>query len=135
MRRWSPAARALTLTGWLTTLVSLPLWLGWQSSMPHGWWIAGVLSLPLLAAGPGLWRAKLYTHGWCSLLSLAYMALGLMEVFATSVGRTPAMVHLLAAVALFMGCVLYPRLHNREQAAHAIHRDQTRPAAREPAES
>ena len=56
MRRWSPAARALTLTGWLTTLVSLPLWLGWQSSMPHGWWIAGVLSLPLLAAGPGLWR-------------------------------------------------------------------------------
>ena len=61
MRRWSPAARALTLAGWLTTLVSLPLWLGWQSSMPHGWWIAGVLSLPLLAAGPrwgecvGIW--------------------------------------------------------------------------------
>lgn len=119
MRRWSPAARHLTLLGWLSTLVSLPLWLGWQSSMPHGGWIAAVLCLPLLTAGPGLWRRRLYTYGWCSLLSLGYMALGLMEVFATSVGRAPAMCHLLAAVALFLGCVLYPRLHNREQAAQA----------------
>lgn len=117
MRRWSPAARALTLGGWLVALVSLPLWFGWYSTMPYGWGIAAVLCLPLLAAGPGLWRRKLYTHGWCSLLSLAYMTLGLMEVFATSVGRAPAMIHLLGAVALFMGCILYPRLYNREQAA------------------
>ena len=83
--------------------------------MPYGWGIAIVLCLPLALAGPGLWKRRKYTYAWCSLLSLAYMALGLMEVFATSVGRTPAMLHLLSTVGLFLGCVLYPRLYNREQ--------------------
>lgn len=115
MMRWSPLARALALLGWAATILTLLLWFGWLSTMPYGWGIAIMLCLPLFAAGPGLWKRRGYTYAWCSLLSLAYMALGLMEVFATSVGRTPAMAHLLAAVALFLGCVLYPRLSNREQ--------------------
>ncbi len=108
-------ARALALLGWATTMMTLLLWFGWRSTMPYGWGIAIVLCLPLALAGPGLWKRRKYTYAWCSLLSLAYMALGLMEVFATSVGRTPAMLHLLATVCLFLGCVLYPLLYNREQ--------------------
>jgi uncharacterized membrane protein len=95
----------------LLALVGLAL--AWELKLaplrPGGSWLA-LKALPLLAALPGIARGRRYTHQWCSMLALAYVAEG--AVRATS-DRGPsallAAVELALAVALFAGCVLYAR--------------------------
>ena len=74
---------------WLACLATLLVWFGWLAG--------SLLFVPLLFAGPGLWRGRGYTFAWVSLLSLFYIALGLTEAFSSPAVRGLATAHVLAA--------------------------------------
>jgi uncharacterized membrane protein len=59
----------------------LALCLGWELAVT-GSWAWALKALPLLPALPGLWRYRMYTYRWVSLLVWAYTTEGL--VHATS---------------------------------------------------
>lgn len=92
---------------WLACLATLLVWFGWM--------IGGLLCVPLLFAGPGLWQGRGYTFAWVSLLSLFYIALGLTEAFSSPAVRGLATAHVLAAGGLFMACILTNRLRAVER--------------------
>lgn len=92
---------------WLACLISLLAWFGWL--------VGGLLCVPLLFAGPGLWRGRSYTFAWVSLQSLFYIALGLTEAFSSPAARGFATAHVLAAGGLFLSCILTNRLRAVER--------------------
>ena len=67
-------------------------------------------ALPLLVPVFGILRGKRYTHQWLSLLSLAYLAEGLVRVTSDAPGdRWPAAIEIGLTVILFAGCLGYAR--------------------------
>lgn len=73
-------SRALSLAA---TAALLLLCLGWELLLTGSWFWA-LKSLPLLPALPGLWRYRLYTYRWVSLLVWVYAAEGLVHVGSSS---------------------------------------------------
>ena len=75
----APAWRRANLLLWLA-LVALCLgWeLWWAPLRPGGSWLA-LKALPLLAAAPGMWRGRLYTYQWMSMLVWVYMTEGVVR--------------------------------------------------------
>ena len=67
------------------------------------------LALPLLAPLKGLWTRSAYTHRWASLLVIAYIAYGLVEVIANPGLRSWASGVLVIAFLLFVSLVTYLR--------------------------
>ncbi|HUR41844.1 MAG TPA: DUF2069 domain-containing protein [Verrucomicrobiae bacterium] len=93
--RW---ARIAVLATHAALLIGLPLLGG----------IGGALAaLPLLMPAPGLWRARAYTHAWCSLLVVFYTA-GLLVMAKTGSGAGWLALAMLSA-AEFVSLVLYVR--------------------------
>jgi len=75
IRCWARAAfvLALTLALWCV------LWEGWFAPLrPGGSWLT-LKALPIAAALPGLWRARRYTAQWASLVTIFYVAEGVMR--------------------------------------------------------
>jgi len=111
--REAPAAvrRARSLVA-LTLLLLVVLGLAWELLLAptgRGTWAAKVL--PLLLALPGLWRHRLYTYRWLSLLVWLYVTEGLVR--ATSEGglsQPLAALQVLLASGLFVLTVHYIRL-------------------------
>jgi uncharacterized membrane protein len=107
-----PAAafNRLALAG-LLALIALGLaWELWLAPLrPGGSWLV-LKVLPLLAPLPGLLRARRYTHQWCSMLALAYVAEGLVRWTSdTGLSSRLAIVEFALAATLFTACVLYAR--------------------------
>lgn len=106
-----PVRRARALVA-LTLLLLVVLGLAWElwlAPTGRGTWAAKVL--PLLLALPGLWRHRLYTYRWLSLLVWLYVTEGLVR--ATSEGglsQPLAALQVLLASALFVFTVHYIRL-------------------------
>jgi uncharacterized membrane protein len=107
----APVRRARALVA--LTLVLLAVlglaWELWLAPTGRGTWAAKVL--PLLLALPGLWRHRLYTYRWLSLLVWLYVTEGLVR--ATSEGglsQPLAALQVLLASALFVLTVHYIRL-------------------------
>jgi uncharacterized membrane protein len=73
------------------------------------WW--GLKALPLALALPGLWRMRLYTYRWMSLLVWLYFMEGVVRAWSDA---APSRYFALAAVALsstvFVACVAHARL-------------------------
>jgi uncharacterized membrane protein len=95
----------------LLALIALGLaWELWLAPLrPGGSWLV-LKVLPLLAPLPGLLHARRYTHQWCSMLALAYVAEGLVR--ATSdpgPSARLAMIEFALALSLSTACVLYAR--------------------------
>lgn len=114
-------ARIATLSGLLGLLGLIPLWYGWLSpptAIPAAVAV-GILLLPLLAAAPGLLRARVYTHAWTSMLSLLYFAHGIGEFFGSPADRAYAALEVILAVSLYIGAVTYTRLRKRGTAQDA----------------
>jgi uncharacterized membrane protein len=104
VRRWQALALACTIG-------LLLLGLGWEL-----WWAPtgrGTLALkvlPLLPALPGLWRHRLYTYRWLSLLVWLYFTEG--AVRATSehgTGAALAAAEVALSLLLFIACAAYVR--------------------------
>lgn len=91
-------ARAVVLASHAGLLLGLPV-LGGAAGV--------VAALPLLAPAPGLWRARAYTHAWCSLLIVFYTA-GLLVAYKTAGGAGWLSLATLSALE-FVALVLYVR--------------------------
>lgn len=70
-----------------------------------GW----LLAVPLLLPLPGLWRARPYTHAWCSMLIVFYVGGLLAEAWANPESATRAFALALLAAAEFIALVLFVR--------------------------
>jgi uncharacterized membrane protein len=104
VRRW----QALAVT---TTVALLVLGVGWELWWsPTGRGTLALKMLPLLLPLPGLWRHRLYTYRWLSLLVWLYVAEG--AVRATSEGGLSAVLaaaELALSLLLFIACAAYVR--------------------------
>ncbi len=105
-------SRALALASCLALIL---LGLGWEWLL-NGSWFWSLKVLPLLPALPGLWRYRLYTYRWVSLLVWVYAAEGLVHVGSSSgLARWLGLAETLLAVALFS----FVTLHIRQRLAAA----------------
>lgn len=75
----APAWRRANLTLWAALIVLCLGWeLWWAPLRPGGSWLA-LKVLPLLAAAPGMWRGRLYTYQWMSMLVWFYLTEGVVR--------------------------------------------------------
>jgi uncharacterized membrane protein len=72
--------------------------------------VAIVLSIPLIAPLPGLWRGNRYTYRWATLCVVPYFIVGLTEVIANPVSRIQSAAMLVLALAWFVTLVAYLRV-------------------------
>jgi uncharacterized membrane protein len=106
-----PVRRARGLVA-ATLALLVALCLAWELVLAptgRGTWAMKVL--PLVLCAPGLWRHRLYTYRWLSLLVWLYVTEGLVR--ATSEGGLSqwlAAAEVALATALFVLCVHYIRL-------------------------
>lgn len=108
----SPRHFNLAASASLVALILLCLaWETWLAPLrPGGSWLV-LKAAPLLAPLFGILRARRYTHQWTSMLSLAYLAEGLVRSTSDSgpsVALAVAEVGL--ATTLFAACVGYARV-------------------------
>jgi uncharacterized membrane protein len=98
-----------------SALALVALGLAWELWLaPTGRGTLALKVLPLLLPLPGLWKRRLYTYRWTSLLVWLYFTEG--AVRATSerdAGATLAAVEVLLSLALFTACLLHVRRHTR----------------------
>jgi Predicted membrane protein len=76
------------------------LW--WAPLRPGGSWLA-LKVLPLLAAAPGMWRGRLYTYQWMSMLVWFYLTEGVVRGLTDpqALSRTLGWVECALALAAF----------------------------------
>jgi uncharacterized membrane protein len=100
--------RNITLASTVALIVLCLAWELWWA--PTGSGTLAIKALPLLPALPGLWRYRLYTFRWLSLLIWVYAGEGLLR--ATS-DRGPsvalACVELVLSMLIFVACVMHIR--------------------------
>jgi len=110
------AARRLTLCQWATLFILLLIWhlyLQGPSIAPGLLW---VLLPPLLLAIPGLWRGKLYTYKWLTLLVPWYFTHGVVDLWQPAPLFWLALLEVLLSCGLFVTAILYLRAHRASEA-------------------
>lgn len=119
VRQAPDGVRRLRMAALALTAALVVLGAGWELAWaPTGRGTLALKVLPLLLPLPGLWRHRLYTYRWLSLLVWLYVAEG--AVRATSdpgVSARLAAVELALGVLLFAVCALYVRMRLRGAAA------------------
>lgn len=106
---------AASLVGLIVLGTTWELWLA--PLRQGGTWLV-LKVVPLLLALFGVLRGRRYTHQWASLLSLLYLCEGLVR--ATSdrgLSHYLAMVEVVLATTLLLGCALFARWTARQQPA------------------
>ncbi len=110
-------ARLLHLCALTSLLALILLGLAWELWLaplrPGGSWLVLKIA-PLLLAVPGLWRRKLYTLQWTSMLILIYVIEGIVR--ATSdrgPSATLGWVEVVLTVVYFVSVVAYLRPYKR----------------------
>lgn len=103
---WTRTVAIASLLGMILLGLSWELWLA-----PTGRGTLALKVLPLLLPLPGLFRDRLYTYRWLSLMVWLYFTEGVVR--ATSdhgVGASLAIVELLLCLLLFAACAAHVRL-------------------------
>jgi uncharacterized membrane protein len=115
--RWSRWLALASLLGLIVLGVAWELWLA-----PTGSGTLAIKVLPLLLPLPGLWRARLYTYRWVSLLVWIYFAEGVVRA-TTDKGLSAmlAAIQVVLCLLLFIACALHVRwrLHRAAREATA----------------
>ena len=103
----APPAAARGATFALVALIVLAVtWECWLAPLRPGGSALVLKALPLACALPGVWRRKLYTLQWASMLVLLYMAEGIVRGM-TDGGLSARLGWLEVALAtLFLACAL-----------------------------
>ncbi|MGN6082654.1 DUF2069 domain-containing protein [Trinickia sp.] len=103
----APPAAARGATFALVALIVLAMtWECWLAPLRPGGSALVLKALPLACALPGVWRRKLYTLQWASMLVLLYMAEGIVRGM-TDGGLSARLGWLEVALAtLFLACAL-----------------------------
>jgi len=102
------------LTRWLAlggTAALIALGLGWELWLaPTGSGTLALKVVPLLPALPGLWRYRLFTYRWLSLLLWLYVAEGLVRA-STEAGlvRGLAVLEVMLSLLIFVACAWHVR--------------------------
>jgi uncharacterized membrane protein len=115
--RWSRALAVGSLLGLIALGLAWELWLA-----PTGSGTLAIKVLPLLIPLPGLWRARMYTYRWVSLLVWLYFGEGVVRAYSDkglSAGLAAVQVGL--CLVLFVACALHVRwrLHRAARRAAA----------------
>lgn len=86
--------------------LSWELWLA-----PTGRGTLAIKALPLLLAIKGVWRYRLYTFRWLSLLVWLYVSEGCVRAYGdTGLSAGLAVLELLLSLILFAACAMHVRL-------------------------
>ncbi|MEK8088548.1 DUF2069 domain-containing protein [Thermithiobacillus plumbiphilus] len=104
-------AHGAALTGYFGLIILTLIWeTRWAPSSyaPPVVWLA-IKAVPLLFPLRGMLHGRIYTYAWASMLSLAYLAEGVVLVYADAAQRLPALLEVLLASAMFAGCNVYVR--------------------------
>lgn len=102
------ASRLLAVASATGLIVLGLVWELWLAPTGTGTWALKVL--PLLPALPGLWRARLYTYRWVSLLVWLYFTEGVVRaVTEPGLSGALALLQVLLCLLLFVACVLQVR--------------------------
>jgi len=102
------------LTRWLALagcVALIALGLAWELWLaPTGRGTLALKVLPLLPALPGLWRYRLFTYRWLSLLLWLYVAEGLVRA-STELGlvRGLAVLEVMLSLLVFVACAWHVR--------------------------
>jgi len=115
--RWSRRLALGSLLGLIVLGLAWELWLA-----PTGSGTPAIKVLPLLLPLPGLWRARMYTYRWVSLLVWIYFAEGVVRA-TTDKGLSAVLagIEVLLCLLLFVACALHVRwrLHRAAREATA----------------
>jgi uncharacterized membrane protein len=106
-RAWNTISSAA-----LIALIGLCLaWELWLAPLrPGGSWLV-LKVLPLLAPLFGILHGKRYTHGWTSMLAIAYFVEGVVRAYSDSgLSAKLAGVEIALAVVLFASAIFYIRM-------------------------
>lgn len=108
--------RLLALTSHILLLVLMSYWCFFVESKRSysALFLFLVYILPLILPLPGILRGKPYTHAWVNFFILIYFMHGLTVVYAEPSERMFAILELLLATAMFVGCCMFARLRGRE---------------------
>jgi uncharacterized membrane protein len=117
MNSWFNRLAAVSLISLLFLCLSWELWL---APLRPGGSMLALKALPLLLPLFGILRGKRYTHQWTSMLSLAYVAEGLVRA-ASDEGTSQilAMAEIITAAGLFAGCLGHARVTAPSRAVKA----------------
>jgi len=104
-----PAVRLTRLLAVASVLALIALCLAWELWLaplrPGGSWIA-LKALPLAFPLAGLWKCRLYTYRWTSLLVWLYMLEGLTRASSDPApSRWLALAEVILSLLLFAACV------------------------------
>ena len=95
MKRWPVTLALVSFVGLIASL--------WVWYLP---WLGAVLSLPLLACLPGMWKGSSKAYVFAGAFALPYICYAMLEIVVARDGRPPAAIALLAASVIFMGVLL-----------------------------
>jgi uncharacterized membrane protein len=114
--RWSRWLALGSLIGLIVLGLAWELWLA-----PTGSGTLAIKVLPLLLPLPGLWRARMYTYRWVSLLVWIYFAEGVVRA-TTDKGLSAVLagIEVLLCLVLFVACALHVRWRLHRAARQAV---------------
>ena len=97
------------------TVALIVLGLAWELVLaPTGRGTLALKVVPLLLPLPGLWRMRLYTYRWVSLLVWLYVAEGAVRAASDrGIGAALAAVEVALALVLFVACAMHVRTRLR----------------------
>ena len=109
-------ARAMALFGYFGLMLWVILWHGFISPSPHlSLTFMLILWLPwLLIPIKGMLQGNPYTHAWSVYLLLPYFLHSGVLLWSDEGERWLAIVELLLASTMFIGCMYYAKLRGRE---------------------
>ena len=102
MKRWPVTVALLSFVALIASL--------WVWYFP---WLGALLSLPLLAWLPGMWKGNSKAYVLGGAFALPYICYAMIEILIAGEERPPAAVALLAASVIFMAILLPATRHLR----------------------
>ena len=108
--------RWLALIGYIGLLIWMPLWYFVLSEQPRlsAPLIIGLWVVPLLLPMKGIIQGKPYTHAWANFIVMFYLLHGLTAIYTEEGERLYAVIELVFATVMFIGCAFYARLRGKE---------------------
>ena len=110
------AWRYIALISHLLLIVWVATWRFYfdQEQIYSSTFIIAFYITPLLLPITGVIKAKPYTHAWASFIVLIYLTHSLTVVYAVPVERLLAIIELILASTMFIGCCMFARFRGKE---------------------
>ena len=108
--------RRLALTSYLLLIIWLILW-HFVLSTEQGYstlFIVLLWIVPILLPAPGLIKGNPYTHAWANFIIMIYLLHGLTSIYATADEWFYALIEIVLASTMFIGCCYFARFRGRE---------------------